>query len=177
MSKQSLQTAAEIACGVSYEKSLIATQLKPSIFDRIGGNDGFLKLSELFYDRVFEDRQNEWFLNIFSSSTKKEAIDNQYRFFVQTFGGEDLYRQKKGKYTRLAGRHASYIFGTKAANQWIHYMIQAINDHPALKSDDEAKTHLIEYMKFTAHYIVAAKEYMRSDQLSGFDKVDPEKIW
>ena len=36
-----------------------------------------------------------WFCNrytVFSSSTKKEAVDNQYRFLVQTFGGNELYR-------------------------------------------------------------------------------------
>lgn len=34
----------------------------------------------------------QWFLNIFSSSTKQEAVDNQFRFLVQQFGGPDLYR-------------------------------------------------------------------------------------
>lgn len=48
MSKQSLQAAAERASGVSYEKSLIAVQLKPSIFERIG-EKGFLKLSGEWY--------------------------------------------------------------------------------------------------------------------------------
>jgi truncated hemoglobin YjbI len=91
MSKQELQQAALETGGVSYEQALEAQQLTPSIYDRIGHN-GFVELSTRFYNRVFEDRETQWFLNIFSSSAKHEAIENQYRFLIQTFGGPDLYR-------------------------------------------------------------------------------------
>ena len=163
--------------GVSYDESLVATQLKPSIYERIGKEDGFIKLSQLFYDRVFDDKDASWFLNIFSSSTKQEAVENQYRFFVQTFGGPDLYRQKKGKYTRLAGRHANYNIGTQAANRWVEHMEAALDDHPVLKEDDEAKQHLKKYFSYTAHYIVAAMEYMRKDQLSVGTEMDAGRVW
>jgi len=154
-----------VGSGVSYQESQIATQLNPSIYERIGKEDGFMKLSQLFYDRVFDDEQ-AWFLNIFSSSTKQEAVENQYRFFCQSFGGPDLYRQKKGKYTRLAGRHANYPIGSNAANRWVEHMLLAIDDHEALQDDEEAKKHLVNYFRYTAHYIVAAMEYMRPDQVS-----------
>ena len=77
MSKQSLQQTAKLNSGVSYEESIEASKLNPSIFERIGKEEGFMKLSELFYDRVFSDKEAQWFLNIFSSSTKQEAVDNQ----------------------------------------------------------------------------------------------------
>ena len=58
----------------------------------------------------------------------------QYRFFVQVFGGPDLYLQKKGgKYTRLVGRHANYKISASAADRWIHHMILAINEHSRLQ--------------------------------------------
>lgn len=177
MSKKELQLSAKLNSGVSYEESIIASQLEPSVYERIGREDGFMKLSQLFYDRVFDDSQNRWFLNIFSSSTKQEAVDNQYRFFVQTFGGPDLYREKKGKYTRLAGRHANYNIGTRAAVRWVEHMEKAIDDHESLKDDVEAKKHLKSYFAYTAHYIVAAMEYMRSDQLSGGNKMDAGRVW
>lgn len=114
MSKYELQEQAFQASGVSVEESQHAvTIIQPSLYERLGEN-GFKELSTLFYTRVFDDREAGWFLNIFSSSTKDEAIENQYRFFVQTFGGPDLYRQKKGKYTRLVGRHANYNIGNQA---------------------------------------------------------------
>jgi hemoglobin len=165
MSKLELQKAALDAGGVSFEESLEAGQLSPSLYERIGA-EGFQVLSQSFYDKVFLDTESQWFLNIFSSSTKKEAVENQYRFFVQTFGGPDLYQQKKGKYTRLVGRHANYNIGTNAAERWLHHMVVAIEDHSILKHDDEAKVALKKYFTYTAHYIVAAMQYMRPDQVS-----------
>lgn len=78
MSKQQLQREALEHSGVSYEESVQATKLEPSLYERIGREEGFLKLSQLFYDRVFDDK-NQWFLGIFSSSTKSEAVENQVR--------------------------------------------------------------------------------------------------
>jgi hypothetical protein len=45
MTKQSLQAAAELASGISYEDSLVAASMNPSLFERVGGEEGFLKLS------------------------------------------------------------------------------------------------------------------------------------
>jgi truncated hemoglobin YjbI len=165
MSKYELQQAAEDYSGVSYEDSLLATSLRPSIYHRLG-DDGMLELSESFYNKVFSDKEASWFLNIFSSSTREEAIDNQYRFFVQTFGGPDLYRQKKGKYTRLVGRHAAYHIGHRAADRWVHHMKNAMKNHSILNLDDEASKALYMFFQYTAHYIVVSMEYMRPDQVS-----------
>jgi len=177
MSKQGLQQAAFKSSGVKYEESLEASKLEPPLYDRIGGEEGFLKLSQLFYDRVFDDTDSQWFLGIFASSTKAESVDNQYRFLVQTFGGPDLYKQKKGKYTRLAGRHAAYNIGTSAADHWVGYMTKALEDHTELSNDEEARASLLKYFTYTAHYIVAASVYMRPDKLSGGTQIDPGRIW
>jgi truncated hemoglobin YjbI len=174
MSKQELQQAALENGGVSYDESLEAEKMTPSLYERIG-HDGFVELSTRFYDNVFNDKDAIWFLNIFSSSTKDEAIENQYRYLIQTFGGPDLYRQKKGKYTRLAGRHANYNIGTRAAHQWLHHMTAAIDAHDKL--DAESKTKLTNYFRYTAHYLVAAMTYMRPDQLSGGTQVDYGRVW
>jgi truncated hemoglobin YjbI len=167
MSKLDLQQAAHERSGVSYEESLLAVALSPSLYERLGAQ-GIRELSEAFYDRVFNDQETRWFLNIFSSSTRDEAIENQYYFLVQTFGGPDLYRQKKGKYTRLAGRHANYQIGSKAAEQWVRHMKSAMGDHSILRYDEQAREVLTKYFQYTAHYIVVAMEYMRPDQVSAY---------
>ena len=122
-------------------------------------------------------------MSIFASSTKEEAIANQYRFFVETFGGPALYKQAKGqKHTRLAGRHANYAVGHRAAERWIQHMGAALDAHPLLQPLDqegnqEIKHALQCYFRYTAHYIVVASEYMRPDQLSGGTTVDPGRAW
>ena len=184
MSKFELQDKALQRSGVSHEESLQAIQLSPSIYERLGKEEGLEHLSKLFYDRVFDDADAR-FTSIFSSSTKQEAIDNQYRFFVQTFGGPDLYREKKGKYTRLVGRHANYGIGHNAADRWVMHMKAALEEHPKLQAGgeedkeqkEETKKALHLYFQYTAHYIVAASEYMRPDQLSGGTKIDAGRVW
>jgi truncated hemoglobin YjbI len=176
MSKIELQKLAAESSGISYDETRRVVDLQPSLFDRLGC-DGFYRLSQLFYDKVYSDKENQWFLNIFASSTKMEAIDNQYRFLVQTFGGPQLYAEKKGKYTRLVGRHANYQIGLKAANRWMAHMKAALRMHETLQQDEEALVALLAYFGFTAHYIVFASEYMRPDQLSGGDRLDTGSNW
>lgn len=177
MSKQALQQEAYRNGGVTVEDSVEALQLSPSLYERIGREEGFELLSRMFYDRVFADKKEPWFLNIFSSSTKQEAIESQFRFLVQTFGGPDLYKQKKGKYTRLAGRHANYNIGLKAAARWMDHMTVAVEEHPTLQHDEEARKVLLNYFQYTAYYIVAASAYMRPDQLSGGTRIDSGRVW
>jgi hypothetical protein len=45
--------------------------------------------------RVYEDEE-EWFREIFAGSNKKDAIQNQYEFFVQRMGGPPLFSQRRG---------------------------------------------------------------------------------
>ena len=199
MSKYELRSKTFSLSDVSYEQSLLAsTSLTPPLLQRIGGPSGFHTLATLFYQRVFADKSNPWFLGIFATSTQSEAIDNQYRFLVQTFGGPELYKEKKGKYTRLVGRHANYKIGKNAAKRWIYHMELAIDEHPALSSslsidssdnveqegeekkndkNEEAREYLKMYFRYTAYYIVAASEYMRDDQLSGGTQLDSGRIW
>ncbi|KAL3822670.1 hypothetical protein ACHAXA_009552 [Cyclostephanos tholiformis] len=122
-----------------------------------------------------------WFRGIFASSTKFEAIDNQYRYLVQQFGGPELYREKgKGKYDRLVGRHANYKIGTDAAKRWMHHMEGALNEHDMLRGGGErelARSYLRDYFQYTAYYIVVASGYMKDDQLSGGTQLDSGRIW
>jgi truncated hemoglobin YjbI len=177
MSKFYLQRQALQQGGVSYEDSLSAQALQPSLYERIG-HMGFVELSTNFYNLVYNDDRQEtkWFRSIFSSSTKQDAIENQYSFLIQTFGGPDLYRERKGsKFTRLVGRHANFPIGTQAAQQWLSYMTCAIKDHSTL--DEESRHKLLQYFTYTAHYIVAAMAYMRPDQLSGGTQIDSGRFW
>ena len=45
------------------------------------------------------------------------------------------------------------------------HMKNAIDEHEGLKHKDECKKLMKNYFTYTAHYIVAAMTYMRSDQV------------
>eukprot|EP00594_Rhizosolenia_setigera_P007685 CAMPEP_0178940472 /NCGR_PEP_ID=MMETSP0789-20121207/829_1 /TAXON_ID=3005 /ORGANISM="Rhizosolenia setigera, Strain CCMP 1694" /LENGTH=176 /DNA_ID=CAMNT_0020619517 /DNA_START=64 /DNA_END=595 /DNA_ORIENTATION=+ len=176
MSKYELREKAFLNSGVRYSESLTDQSILKELEKKKALENFLLYFTTISF---FSDKSTDsaWFLNIFSSSSKEEAIDNQYRFFVQTFGGPELYKEKKGKYTRLVGRHANYKIGTNAANKWIEHMDYALDQHVKLSEDREAKDILKKYFRFTAHYIVAGMEYMRDDQLSGGTQIDPGRVW
>jgi hypothetical protein len=44
-------------------------------------------------------------------------------------------------------------------------MEAAVKEHSKLIDDQEAKEALIKYFRYTAHYIVAASDFMRPDQV------------
>ncbi len=81
-------------------------------------------------------------------------------------------RQKKGKYTRLVGRHANYSIGHRAADRWVDHMDAAMEEHSILKDDLETREKLSKYFRYTAHYIVVSSVYMRSDQVCPFHNRD-----
>jgi len=58
-----------------------------------------------------------------------------------------------------------YNIGHKAAERWVHHMKLSIENHKALQDDEEARELLVKYFQYTAHYIVAASDYMRPDQV------------
>lgn len=96
--------------------------------------------------RVYKSTPEE--LTLKASSSSSLYVDNS---------------QKKGKYTRLVGRHANYNIGTRAAERWLHHMVAAIEELEL--EEEESKTCLVKYFTYTAHYIVAAMAYMRPDQV------------
>lgn len=104
--------------------------------------------------------------NIFATSTKEQAIQNQYEFFIQRFGGPDLYSQRKG-HPALIARHAPFSHGMsdKAAERWIAHMTAAINATPEV--DEDSKRRLLNFLRHTAYFITSGMELMKKRQEEG----------
>lgn len=86
---QELQKEARSRSGVSEEDAFSIDEV--NVYDRIG-QAAFIKLSTEFYNRVYSDKE-QWFKDIFAGSTKEEAIQNQYEFFIQRMV-QNIYRSK-----------------------------------------------------------------------------------
>ncbi|CAN1785269.1 Two-on-two hemoglobin-3 [Linum perenne] len=89
---QTLQQKASEWSGVDHADAFAIDET--NLFNKLGLKT-FIDLSTNFYNRVYDDEEEEWFRSIFANSKKEEAIQNQYEFFVQRMGGPPLYSQRK----------------------------------------------------------------------------------
>ncbi|CAM6121110.1 unnamed protein product [Calypogeia fissa] len=149
----SLQEQATIRSGVRQEDAFAIDEV--NLYQRLG-QDAFVQLSTNFYNRVYDD-ENEWFKSIFANSSKEEAIQNQYEFFIQRMGGPPLYSRRKG-HPALIGRHAPYAVTEQAAQRWLQHMRAALDSVEAIDAD--SKTRMWNFFRHTAFFLVAGKEMM-----------------
>eukprot|EP00850_Spirogloea_muscicola_P001191 SM000004S15061 [mRNA] locus=s4:1055275:1056427:- [translate_table: standard] len=135
-----------------------------NLYERLGGAAPFVALSTAFYDRVFADEE-AWFRAIFASSTKEEAIRNQYEFFVQRMGGPPLYTQRKG-HPALIGRHGPYTVTAMAAERWLSHMTAAFDSVPEIDADSRQR--MLLFFRHTAYFLVAGKELVNRERMVGY---------
>ena len=119
--------------------------------DNIYAKLGLPKLQELsteFYRRVQADEDPE-FRAIFDRDLS-EAVQNQFEFFAQRFGGPPLYQQRKG-HPALRGRHAGFVITKHAAERWLMHMREAM---AAVKIPEDIRARMDEFFVSTAEFLV-----------------------
>lgn len=152
---QALQSSASARSGVPPERAF-AIDKSPNIYDMLG-HDFFVGLSTNFYNRVYNDEE-AWFRNIFAGSKIEDAIDNQFRFFIQRFGGPELYEEKKG-HPALIGRHAPFDVSPAAAERWLMHMNAALEENEkAGKIDSDSRRRIFDFLSHTAWFLVGGQE-------------------
>jgi len=95
---------------------------EPTLYEKLGF-DKIVELSTSFYNMVYEDKEPS-FRSMFPED-KDMAIQHQYEFFVQRFGGPPLYSQRKG-HPALRARHAHFQITRHHAGRWLGYMRKAM---------------------------------------------------
>ncbi|XP_051136864.1 two-on-two hemoglobin-3 [Andrographis paniculata] len=125
-----------------------------NLYEKLGLQT-FINLSTNFYNRVYDDEEEEWFRSIFANSKKEDAIQNQYEFFVQRMGGPPLYSQRRG-HPALIARHRPFPVTREAAERWLHHMQQALDTTKDIDSD--SKTKMMNFFRHTAFFLVAGDE-------------------
>jgi truncated hemoglobin YjbI len=153
----SLQDKASQDSGVSQEEAFKIDQV--NLYERLG-RDVFVQLSTEFYNRVYSD-PDAWFLDIFASSPKDAAIQNQYEFFIQRMGGPPLYSQRKG-HPALIGRHARFDVSPAAAERWLLHMNHALDATPVI--DEDSRRRMFNFFKHTAYFLVHGNAITKARQ-------------
>lgn len=132
--------------GITRERALRIDEV--NIYERLGA-EPFRKLSTEFYARVFND-ELQWFRNIFKSSTREEATQNQMEFFIQRLGGPPLYSQRKG-HPALIARHLKFNMSLKATERWVHHMQQSLAATPEIDADSRER--MLDFFTHTAYFL------------------------
>lgn len=111
------------------------------------GLEKIKELSRAFYTKVYADKDPE-FRGMFPDDMES-AIQNQYEFFAQRFGGPPLYSTRKG-HPALRARHARFSITRQFAERWLGYMRHAMVE---VGIPPDARDALDEYMTHTAAFM------------------------
>jgi hemoglobin len=94
-----------------------------TIYDLVGGDPAFQKLVDIFYAKVEAD---EGLRAIFPEDLEP-GKRWQFLFLTQFFGGPARYAAERG-HPRLRMRHSPFPIDLRARNQWLQYMLEAIDE-------------------------------------------------
>lgn len=132
------------------------------LYDRVGGEDFFVRLVDAFYDGVATD---DVLLPLYPEPDDLGPARRRLAMFLaQYWGGPTTYNDERG-HPRLRMRHFPFHIGPLERDRWLHHMILAV-DHVA--PDEEVRTTLL-------RYFVPAAEHLRNDTGLPISSSDPRR--
>lgn len=94
------------------------------------GKRPIISIVRNFYERVYQDKENPWFRNVFANiSDIGYHISAQSAYWIDAFGGGKRFH---GGNHRLRIHHeynASEIMNARGATRWMFHMRRALQDH------------------------------------------------
>lgn len=117
-----------------------------NLFDVLG-LETIVRLSRCFYTMVYADKDPA-FRGMFPDDMES-AIQNQYEFFAQRFGGPPLYSARKG-HPALRARHARFDITGQFAERWLGYMRRAMVE---AEIPEDARRRMDEFFTDSAYFL------------------------
>lgn len=121
-------------------------QEQQSVYDMIGGESTITALVECFYSKI---EQDENLATMFPDDLEPGKYW-QKLFLMQYFGGPTQYAEERG-HPRLRMRHMPFPIDQIAAQQWLQYMLEAIDE---VEIQEPARSIMIEYFQRAAPFMV-----------------------
>ena len=119
-----------------------------SLYERVGGDDFFVRLVDKFYDGVASD---EVLLRLYpEQSDLTGARERLGLFLIQYWGGPTTYSDERG-HPRLRQRHFPFAIGALERDRWLVHMLAAVEE---VSSDEGIRSELTEYMVRAAEHMV-----------------------
>ncbi|MEY3987526.1 MAG: hypothetical protein RL080_866 [Actinomycetota bacterium] len=119
-----------------------------SLYERVGGDDFFVRLVDAFYDGVASD---EVLLRLYPEQFDLTGARERLRLFlIQYWGGPTTYSDERG-HPRLRQRHFPFAIGALERDRWLVHMLAAVQE---VSTDEGIRTELTEYMVRAAEHMV-----------------------
>jgi hemoglobin len=133
-----------------------------TLYDRVGGDEFFVRLVDAFYDGVAVD---DVLLPLYPEPDDLGPARRRLALFlVQYWGGPTTYNDERG-HPRLRMRHFPFHIGPLERDRWLHHMIAAVEQ---VAPDDEVRGTLLQYF-------VPAAEHLRNDTGLPISSSDPRR--
>ena len=126
------------------------TDVKPTLYEMLGGETGVRLLVDRFYDLMDSAPEAEK-IRSFHARSLKQSREKLFMFLSGWSGGPQLYIERFG-HPRLRMRHMPFPIGKVERDQWLWCMNKALEESGL---DPRA----VEYLK--AHF-VEATDFMRN---------------
>jgi hemoglobin len=133
-----------------------------TLYDRVGGDEFFVRLVDAFYDGVAVD---DVLLPLYPEPDDLGPARRRLALFlVQYWGGPTTYNDERG-HPRLRMRHFPFHIGPLERDRWLHHMIAAVDQ---VAPDEDVRTTLLQYF-------VPAAEHLRNDTGLPISSSDPRR--
>jgi hemoglobin len=120
-----------------------------SVYEAVGGEETFRRLTHLFYQGVAADPQLR---AVYPSKDLGPAEEHLRLFLIQYWGGPATYNELRG-HPRLRMRHRHFKIGEAERDAWLRHMRDAL-DQIGLEPTLDAQ--LWDYLVMAAHSLVNA---------------------
>ena len=119
-----------------------------SLYERVGGEEFFVRLVDRFYAGVATD---EVLLRLYPEQSDLTGARERLRLFlIQYWGGPTTYSDERG-HPRLRQRHFPFAIGALERDRWLVHMLAAVEE---VSTDEQIRTELTEYMVRAADHVV-----------------------
>lgn len=122
----------------------------PSLYERVGGEEFFVRLVDHFYAGVVTD-EVLWPLYP-DQSDLDGAKERLALFLIQYWGGPSTYSDQRG-HPKLRLRHMPFVIGPRERDRWLAHMAAAVE---AVTEDEDLRNELMTYFS-------SAAEHLRND--------------
>jgi hemoglobin len=145
-----MPTVVQMASELSIDKPCWQAMPQGStMFDRVGGEDFFDRLTRLVYEAVSNDPVLRP-LYPHDAEAFEAARVHLKLFLMQFWGGPDLYRAERGD-PRLRQRHAPFAIGQAERDAWVEHISEAVKSLGLSRLDE---TQMISYLSNAATHMI-----------------------